>query len=44
MTDVSTMARPPRMKHNFRRVAILFAIGMFALTIAANVTFRIAQR
>jgi 6-phosphofructokinase 1 len=27
MIEVSTMAGPPRMKHNFRRVAILFAGG-----------------
>lgn len=27
MTETSTMARPPRMQHNFRRVAILFAGG-----------------
>ena len=26
-TNVSTMARPPRMRHNFHRVAILFAGG-----------------
>ena len=26
-TNASTMARPPRMKHSFKRVAILFAGG-----------------